>query len=159
MTIEQITTRIQGLQVNAVYVGRAADKQADGEKWEHFLWTVTVRTPRHSFSLPYKCGLAHVEKNPAWKNPYLRHTPAAAQWDAQNSKPKAPSANDVMHSLVLDADALQTSFEYWCEEYGYDSDSIRALNTYRACCDIGKDMQKAFTRDEINTIREHLQDY
>ena len=45
-----------------------------------------------------------------------------------------PSAADVLDCLASDAVGFENarSFEEWCGEYGYDTDSRRAERTYRA---------------------------
>jgi len=46
-----------------------------------------------------------------------------------------PKAADVLHSLMSDADAARycESFEDFCAEFGYDTDSRRAERIYEAC--------------------------
>lgn len=73
--------------------------------------------------------------------------------------PKAPSAASVLHSLLSDASAIETSFDYWCSDYGYDSDSLKALNTYQACCEVGKKVNSFFSAAEREQLREMLQEY
>ena len=48
---------------------------------------------------------------------------------------KAPAASAVLDCLAVDASTVEycRSFEDWCAELGYDSDSRRAEATYRAC--------------------------
>jgi len=49
-----------------------------------------------------------------------------------------PTADDVVESLALDSFALSVSFEEWCADYGYDTDSRSAEATYRACRRLGE---------------------
>jgi hypothetical protein len=74
-------------------------------------------------------------------------------------KPVAPCAANVLHSLLLDASAVGQSFESWCNDLGYDTDSRKAFDTYTAC-------QK--NADKLNRVIPHaiqlqlstaLQDY
>lgn len=44
-----------------------------------------------------------------------------------------PSLDNVLYSLYMDAQAGAMSFSEFCSDFGYDNDSISALNTYRAC--------------------------
>ncbi len=46
---------------------------------------------------------------------------------------KEPTAADVVSSLILDASAGEQSFEDFCTDLGYDTDSRRAFRTYTAC--------------------------
>ncbi len=70
-----------------------------------------------------------------------------------------PTAASVLHSLILDASALEENFDDWASDFGYDSDSLKALNIYKACCDNGKKLCKIFTNEQIETLQELLQDY
>ena len=70
-----------------------------------------------------------------------------------------PTSASVLHSLVLDASALDQNFDDWADDLGYDSDSLNALNIYKACCDNGKKLRKIFTNEQIETLQELLQDY
>lgn len=54
------------------------------------------------------------------------------QYSMGSAHAKAPKLRDVLDSLAMDARGISTSFEDWCAEYGYDSDSRKALRTYEA---------------------------
>lgn len=43
-----------------------------------------------------------------------------------------PNAHDVLESLLSDASSADQSFEDWCGDYGYDTDSRKAERMYRA---------------------------
>jgi hypothetical protein len=45
-----------------------------------------------------------------------------------------PNYKDILYSMVLDADAgNHKTFNDFCDEYGYDNDSIKALKTFGTC--------------------------
>lgn len=46
---------------------------------------------------------------------------------------KEPTAADVLSCIVSDARAGDMTFEEFCEEFGYDSDSRKAEKVYAAC--------------------------
>lgn len=46
--------------------------------------------------------------------------------------PSNPAAVGVLYSLLNNG--AEYNFIDWCDSFGYDSDSIKALNTYNACC-------------------------
>ena len=77
----------------------------------------------------------------------------------KDGKPEKPKAASVLHSLLMDTYAIDSSFEDWCNDYGYDTDSIKALKTYKACRSIGERMVRVFSTDTIDAMREILQDY
>lgn len=69
-----------------------------------------------------------------------------------------PTAASVLYSLTMD-DPDGESFEDWANNFGYDSDSIKALETYKSCVRIGEELRRFFTDEQLNNIRELLQDY
>jgi hypothetical protein len=50
-------------------------------------------------------------------------------------KGKQPTVADVLDCLASDSAGVENadSFEGWCSEYGYDTDSRKALATYKQC--------------------------
>ena len=79
-------------------------------------------------------------------------------------KPKVPAImpdpDDVLYSLVMDSDVLYYgTFEDWASDFGYDTDSRKAESTYRACLEIALKLRVAIGEDELERLREALQDY
>lgn len=72
-------------------------------------------------------------------------------------KPNKPKLDDVLHSLVMDAEACNESFEEWCANFGSNPDSIKALETYRDCQKNADKLRKAGVN--IEAERERLADY
>lgn len=85
--------------------------------------------------------------------------PAARGAKHRWEKPHAPHAADVLSSLLLDAEAVDMSFTDWCDTFGSDSDSIKARNTYDACCAIGQELRNLFLAAEREELRTMLQDF
>ena len=75
----------------------------------------------------------------------------------EKGTPKKPSLDDVLHALVSDATACDESFEDWCDNYGYNSDSRKALAIYLQCQENAKKLRKAGVN--IAAERERLADY
>ena len=73
--------------------------------------------------------------------------------------PVVPTAASVLYSLLLDSGAVNSCFSDWCADFGYNDDSIKALETYNACCKIGQQLRGFFTHQQQETMREILQDY
>lgn len=113
------------------------------DDWECFEWRVKFTSKAGHWSTPYYCGMAHVTKP--------KH-----RW--QTPQPKAPSVDDVLHSLILDADAEQENFHDWCANYGYSDDSISALNTYKACLLTATMLRKHLGRETVEALRIQLAD-
>jgi hypothetical protein len=71
----------------------------------------------------------------------------------------APGVADVLHCLLMDADAIDAgSFEEWAQEFGYDTDSRKAETTYRACVEIGLKLRLMLGDELISKLRDALQD-
>jgi len=132
------------LPIKVTYVGKVQDKE-----WPHFLWTVVLKGKDGLYwTAPYKTGLGLVEKpktRPCGPPP--------------SEQPKRPTNADIMYSLLLDADADDQSFNEWCDNYGYDTDSMKAFKMYQACCEEAISLKKTFTREQLENMREALQDY
>ena len=58
-----------------------------------------------------------------------------------------PEADLVLSSLLLDSSAVDQSFEDWCGEFGYDTDSRKAEATYNACRKSGEKLQRLLGDD------------
>lgn len=70
-----------------------------------------------------------------------------------------PTQASVLYCLLLDSTANDESFNTWCDNLGYDNDSIKALNIYKACCDNAEKLNKVFTREQQQKLNELLEDY
>ena len=79
-------------------------------------------------------------------------------WD-NAPRPVAPTAGSVLYSLLLDASGADENFHDWCADYGYDTNSRKALATYEACCIIRADVNKFFTAAERAELAAILEDY
>tara|TARA_R110002020_G_scaffold428322_1_gene637879 strand:- start:460 stop:996 length:537 start_codon:yes stop_codon:yes gene_type:complete len=72
---------------------------------------------------------------------------------------KLPSQASVLYSLIMDSDVKEHSFYDWCDCFGYDNDSLKALDIYRVCEKNADNLYKSVSRDHIKTLSELLQDY
>lgn len=71
---------------------------------------------------------------------------------------KAPTKKDILYSLVMD-DVNDMNFDDFCMNFGYDNDSIKALRIFEACQKQTKEFYDVFNADEIEILRELLEDY
>jgi len=136
---------------SARYVG-----ETTRDKWQCDHWRVKVG----AFETSYYTGLGH-RKAPTFPRPnppYRPGTIAHAEY-VKTFKPQTPAAADVLHSLMLDAQAVNESFGDWCSNLGYDSDSIKALNTYQDCCKIGVELRRILPGKLRELLSELLRDY
>lgn len=148
----------------AVYMGETA-KAWSGDNKPNIMdqWQVKFRSPGKEISEFYFTGLGHRQATAIGKtrpeSKFPKNTNGYADWAKMYVKPVKPSSAGVLYSLLTDAGAMHESFNDWCDNYGYDSDSITAFRTYQDCCEIGKKLCQIFTKDEADKLREMLQDY
>lgn len=72
--------------------------------------------------------------------------------DAQIGKTEL-DAYDVLACISSDAQEY-LNFKGWCEEFGYDQDSIKALKTYKRAEAFSKKLRAFFTPQEITALQE-----
>lgn len=64
-----------------------------------------------------------------------------------------PECNEVMHSLIGDAQAGDQSFGDFCADLGYDTDSRRAERIYKGCQRIGTQLSALFGADFFEALQ------
>lgn len=137
-------------------------KKAKSDEWHDIAheWVVTINDQAFS----YFTGLGHREfmglpsdrtEYAALKNANL--TELGLINLLRMSKATPPKLDDVLHSLGMDAEACEQSFEEWCSNMGGDTDSRKALETYLACQGAAAKLRKAGI--DIAAQRERLADY
>ncbi len=71
-----------------------------------------------------------------------------------------PKLIDVMYCLVSDSSVIDhPNFESWADDYGYDTDSREAEQTYRQCLDIALQLRSILGNDVLEELKELFQDY
>lgn len=68
-----------------------------------------------------------------------------------NKEFKEPSAYDVLTAITK---YDPSTFEDFCADYGYDTDSMKAHKTYEAVRDEWNNVMKMFTNEELEALRE-----
>ena len=165
------------------------DKKTGEPGWLHFAFRVTVKRAGRSAALetPYRMGVGHVKLPAApssemsWAvgdrakaenildtlrrgkriKPEYEREERAIYDAAARKQGLAPKPADVLHSLLADGEAFfdGLTFEYWCANLGYDTDSRKAEAMYRACDDTGRRLARMFSPDELAQLREAASDY
>jgi hypothetical protein len=140
----------------------AATKRDD---WECDEWRATFTKDKVSISFAYFTGTGHrkIPKASAHEAARMRRAygNTCERQPAYKAlfKPVAPDAASVLYCLLLDASANNQSFLDWCSDFGYDSDSIKAQNTYNECCKTAQELRKVFNHDMQQALQEALQDF
>lgn len=64
-----------------------------------------------------------------------------------------PNVADVLHALISDARAGEETFEDFCADFGYDTDSRRAEQTWKTCSRMTPKI-KRFLGDELEDFQQ-----
>lgn len=64
-----------------------------------------------------------------------------------------PTAEGLIYCLIMDAEALDYPFGEWCDNFGYNSDSIKDRKTYDACQENGFKLRRVLGQDKIDKLR------
>ena len=71
-----------------------------------------------------------------------------------------PSAADVIYSLVLECDVLNSNtFEEWAVDFGYDPDSRKGEAIYRACLEIALKIRNGLGEAALEELSQAALDY
>ncbi|MBT2325510.1 hypothetical protein J7E62_24560 [Variovorax paradoxus] len=153
-----------GVTYDVAYLG----EREDSEKWKHDDWMFqfvrndgAFRQPVAAMRQSYRTGTGHRKPPPGAlspRPPYRPGTLAHEDWLNTFCAVKPPAAG-VLGSLFVDASGAESTFEDWCGDFGYDSDSIKALNIYRACQQIVLDLRKFFARGQVEQLEQLLEGY
>jgi len=100
---------------------------SDGKHGHHY--RVTLSKPAKRLTFDFWSSIADAQKGIKTVRPY-----------------------DVLACVNGDAYTPET-FEDFCEEYGYDSDSIKALQTFRRCSAFAKRLSAFFTAKELEQLQ------
>lgn len=108
----------------------------DGDNWTHYAWAVHFAPPgKPTVSLNYKCGTGHVTKTKS------RFIPP---------RPIPPKPAEVLACYCRDFEDSDCAFDEWAGNYGYDTDSRKALATYESCRAAGPKLRAlGLTREQI----------
>ena len=127
---------------------RFVSASPDGKRveWPHDVWSVTLRNGDKTYTTEFKCGIGHRKLPAGFPKRDIRSGSRGVQYyverlgwlddvkaaEAALTKPVAPTTADVL-ACLLDASNPSETFEEWCLNFGFSDDSMKAMETYRAC--------------------------
>lgn len=168
-----------GVSYSAEFVPQSRSRNKDAKE-PSLNWRITIAKDNVRLETDYMQGCAHI---PHYSHAFGKYAvyaaavraacatgkscivPAKNAYDAAQGgravpivrEIPAPEFVDVLYSLVLDASVLDfPGFEDWAREHGYDTDSRKAEQMYRACLDTALKLRAIVDLDEA---REAFQDY
>lgn len=71
----------------------------------------------------------------------------------------APDALSIVHSFWMDASGADETFDDWCLNLGYDTDSRKALETYLACQSTSVALRQGFTPAEREMLEALFEEF
>ena len=126
--------------------------ELDEGLWQYDSWMVRIGGQMFT----YRTGVGHRKPKIGRDNKHTLAKLLNTQWKkerenlsrintkiAECSVAVHPSVDDVLYSLAMESDACEMSFHDWCGNFGYDTDSRSALDTYLACQESGHKLERA----------------
>lgn len=127
--------------------------------WPHFAWRVTLQRGGESYSSDYQTGIGHAKPMPAsFIDRFTSRSDAEHKWYNNAKNVKSPTSADIVYGLMNDAQCGQDTFEDFCSNLGYDTDSRKAFDIYLACQGALNAMRRLF-REHFEAVLEATQDY
>lgn len=159
---------------------------SNNDEWQHDLFNVSIIKGNKLINTEFKTGLGHrvlkakqgtytslsTKYNKELKKANIEkglHLITADHYSSTGYKKSfyasgscfavSPTAASVLYSLLLDSDCGYELFEDFCDNFGYDQDSIKALEIYKTCQKNAKQLTNLFTHEQLEVLRELLEDY
>jgi hypothetical protein len=137
-------------------------------------WRITLKRKGQAIlTVDYSAGIAHCpsyakNRTSPGKSVSL-YEAEAVEWETENGSTYRngfkgqkiePKAADVLHSLALDAEAIEySSFEEWASNFGYDPDSRKAEAIYQACLSTALKLRNGLGDENLQKLREAASNY
>jgi len=153
-TIEQLRKELlETVEFSATLVKDNYDPNTKEGRYGASEWSITIRVDNRSFTTKYFCGPAYRTK-PDSKLSYNKFSIYNAEI-LSRTKPIPPKIDDVFYCLTSDARYVSNgeSFEDFCCELGYDTDSRQAERNYHDCISTMMNLKRlGFDLNELNEL-------
>lgn len=124
------------------------------DNWDCDSWMFAIKGQ----AFDYFTGLGHREIVRGFKAMSLPDAKRImGEWKA--SQVIRPPVAGLLYSLILDGSACNESFAAWCDNFGYDTDSRKALKIYEQCQQGFDKLCKVFTATQIKHLTGLLEGY
>lgn len=154
------------LAMSAKHVPSEYDPKAGKDVFQGIKWACMFQTPRGEMSVPFTQGIGHLPDDvyrPTWSRGFtngeldkINHALKTGYVGNSSRRLAPPSIYDVLSCLFSDADALESTFEDWCGNFGYDSDSRKAESTFKACRETGLDLLRILGAEHFEAMRDAI---
>lgn len=148
-------SEILNIELNVKIIHRGLS--CNDTNWQHDLWDIVINGQRFE----YKTGTGHRKIKPDFKNGFFHGRRYSLDTIENCTMPVLPKIDDILYSLFSDSIAINSNFDDWCDDYGYDDDSRSALDTFNQCIDNTKKLMSALSinRDQLIELAEKFNDY
>ena len=126
-----------GIKYTATLLG--ATRNTSWGNFECDQWVITFGTQ----SFPYYTGTGLRKKTKSFSREVAVTPPSAS----------------VLYCLLSDASAVDMNHHDWCDTFGYDRDSRKALQIYTTCLEQSERLFQIFPRPLIAELEELLSEY
>ena len=174
-----------GLSMTATFVPQSQSRNRD-DKTPTLNWLCDLKIDGREYrGIQNQQGIGHVPGRPQWHGSNTLHQQellnaydSAAEsgtyprqpvhllknWQSPSMAPRvklpSPTLEDVLYSLLTDAEAGGRTFEDWAGDFGYDTDSRKAEAMFRECQDVYARLVKLLgSPAAIESLRVVFQDY
>lgn len=142
-----------GVRMSVTLVGYVSDADKPKDKrWPHFHWRCSLKREDREHTTEYRTGIGHAHPMPS------HFGGSQEEWLAKARTAIAPTPAAVLASLLSDAQSATDTFESFCGDLGYDTDSRKALETYLACQATGTAIRR-FLAEHYQAFCEAASDY
>ena len=119
------------------------------------VYKVTIKNDRHSYTFDYSDSLHNTQCRQGIAEPFNMNGMTNAKLAEYQRKMqrawKKPSIYDIL--ACLDCYDAET-FDDFCSNFGYDTDSRKALETYLAAQEEYSNLTKLFTSEQLDQLME-----
>jgi hypothetical protein len=110
-----------------IYTGRTKRNA-----WECFSWKLLVKSNKSTIEIEYFTGLGHSTKAVGYWGLKTKNLTKKVIKEGELYI-HVPKLKDILYCIALDAKLGQLTFEDFCYDLGYDTDSRKALDIYMGC--------------------------
>lgn len=146
-----------GTTCTIAYVGCLYNEDWDKTN-KHDLYYVTLKNNRGEYTYKYWDSLYHTEIHHMTAEEYQRKNRSTC-CDIYQARRQLKEAK--LHAVITEYDVLAClttweggTFEDFCDEFGYDNDSISAYKTYMAVCKERDGLRKIYTYEQLEMLSE-----
>ena len=131
----------------------------DGDKEKRACFHITVSRDKQSFSYDFGQSIVGSYKAANSEGRYFMAQGNFAVYCADLHRygiieTKTPPSDYSLLSCMASDSYESDSFDNWCSNCGYDSDSRKTLDLYLKCEKIASDINRFFTDAELDPLRE-----